>query len=667
MLYVKQAVQSKDDLSYEVFSAQIREWFASFTGKPLFTTDATGLFDAFLDGLPAEYRQHYTCHCCRRFVETFGGLVSISDAGILRSVMWPSGAPEMFSRSVDAMVRKICASSATGVFLHGRPIWGTPITGGWRHMSVINAPAYHNLLKTPGQAMAEKIEDYQILRRSLAEFPQPIVEQAITLLKSEALYRSDRVLGVAEWLLNIHQSVAHARSKQKDNLIWLAVATAPAGYCHVRSSMIGTLLEDLVSGLGFDAVARRFAEKMNPANYQRSQVAPTVGNVQQAEKIVEKLGLQNSLQRRYMTIDEIPVFVWRPQSIKATSPNGVFAGVPTKQKTATQIAMEVPVTTMTWDKFKRTILPTATKIEIKAENVARFAALVTAVHPDAPNILQWDNTASWYYHGGIDAEIKRRVESAGGRYEGCEIRASLMWGNYTDLDLHCEGPGGHIYYRDKRDRFDGWLDVDANGGAPQTTAPVENIRWAAAPGGNYHFYIHNFSERANCQNWYKAEIEVAGKVFAFEGVVGGTNSRIDLASFLYKKGIAPAIAANTITNGSAWGLDLNQFYSVTGIVKSPNLWGDNPVAHVGDHTFFLINGCKDTDQGKGRGFFNEMLKPDLREIRKTLEAYTANTPIMGAESASACGLGFSKDGEWNVTLRVTSGSVVAMYKLDRWD
>lgn len=659
-------VAPKDDVAYEAFSAQIREWFASFTGKPLFATDATGLFDAFLDGLPAEYRQHYTCHCCRRFVETFGGLVSISDAGVLRSVMWPSGVPEMFSPSVDAMVRAIYASSVTGIFLHGKPVWGTPITGEWHHMSVINAPTYHNLLKTPGQAMAEKIEDYQILRRSLAEFPQPIVEQAITLLKSEALYRSERVLGAAEWLLNIHQSVAHARSKQKDNLIWLAVATAPAGYCHVRSSMIGTLLEDLVSGLGFDAVARRFAEKMNPAQYQRSQVAPTVGNVQQAERIVEKLGLQNSLQRRYMTIDEIPAFVWRPQLVKAASPNGVFAGIATKQKPTAPTAMELPVTTMTWDKFRRTVLPTATKIEIKAENVARFAALVTAAHPDAPNILQWDNTASWYYHGGIDAEIRRRVEAAGGQYEDNEIRCSLLWNTYSDLDIHVDAPvDGHIFFGNKRGYY-GYLDVDMNV-SPNTLTPVENIRWRHAPAGNYRFYVHNYNDRNQGHNAYKVELEICGKVFAFEGVIGGTNSRIDLASFLYKKGFAPSIAANTITNGTAWGLELNQFYSVVGIVKSPNLWGDAPIDRAGDHTFFLIDGCKDTDQGKGRGFFNEMLKPDLREIRKTLEAYTANTPIMGAESASACGLGFSKDGEWNVALRVTSGAVVALYRLDRWD
>lgn len=662
------ATQVKDDVAYEIFSGQIRQRFAEFAGKPLFATSADGLFDAFLANLPSEYRQHYTCNCCRRFIDAFGGLVTINDKGVAQSIMWPLNAPMLFEESVDSMRNMIDSANVTGVFLHGKPVWGTPVTGEWHHMSVINAPVYSHLLKTPGQAMAEKVEDYQILRRSLAEFNQATVEQAVALLKSEALYRSEKCLGVAEWLLKLHQSVATTRSrKAQDNLVWLAVATAPAGFCHVRSSMIGTLLDDIASGLDFGAVSRRFAEKMNPAQYQRSQVAPTVGNVQQAERIVEKLGLQNSLQRRYMTIDEIPAFVWRPQLVKAASPNGVFAGIATKQKPTVPTAMELPVITMTWDKFQRTVLPTATKIEVKVENAARFAALVTASHPEAPSILQWGNTASWYYHGGIDAEMKRRVESAGGQYVDNEIRASLMWNNYTDLDLHCEGPSGHIFYGNKMDRNGGWLDVDANGGYATTIEPVENIRWGTAPTGNYRFYIHNYYERAVRQNWYKAEIEIAGKVFGFEGVIGGTNSQVNLASFHYQKGIAPPIVANSVASGTAWSLELNQFYSVTGIVKSPNLWGDNPAQHVGDHTFFLIEGCKDTEQGKGRGFFNEMLKPELREIRKTLEAYTANTPVADSESASACGLGFSKDGEWGVTLRVTSGAVTATYKLDRFD
>jgi hypothetical protein len=62
---------------------------------------------------------------------------------------------------------------------------------------------------------------------------------------------------------------------------------------------------------------------------------------------------------------------------------------------------------MTWDKFYRTVLLDAEKIEfLVSSNRESYAALVTAVNQDAPPILQWDfeddrNPVSQYvYHGG---------------------------------------------------------------------------------------------------------------------------------------------------------------------------------------------------------------------------------------------------------------------------
>ena len=97
------------------------------------------------------------------------------------------------------------------------------------------------------------------------------------------------------------------------------------------------------------------------------------------------------------------------------------------------------------------------------------------------------------------------------------------------------------------------------------------------------------------------------------------------------------------------------------------MWGENPYKKSGEHTFFLLKGCKDMTGGVGRGFFTEMLKGDLQEIRKTLEAYTAATPSEGEEETSACGVGYSKDKKWNLIVKVTTGNTVKMIKLDRFD
>lgn len=142
----------------------------------------------------------------------------------------------------------------------------------------------------------------------------------------------------------------------------------------------------------------------------------------------------------------------------------------------------------------------------------------------------------------IDAEIKARVTSAGGMYEGVDVRASLMWDNRNDLDLHVIAPSGaHIYFGDKQSSCGGWLDVDMNVRG-DSIKPVENVRWAKgkAPPGRYKVYVQNFRfhEESSYPTPFKVEIEVAGQVKHVEGVIspnGQTRdaSNITVAEFDY--------------------------------------------------------------------------------------------------------------------------------------
>jgi hypothetical protein len=425
---------------------------------------------------------------------------------------------------------------------------------------------------------------------------------------------------------------------------------------------------------------------MNPQNYMRSQSAPTASAIAQAERLVEKLGIADSLRRRYARFEEVSgKCLWTPRESyykfplkdPAAKSAGVFANVAAKDRTpSNDISLDMPMTTMTWAKFSKNILPGAEKLEVKVDNPNRFMALVTEAVPGSENILQWDNPFSWYYHGGIDGEMKRRVEAAGGMYENCKIRCSLMWDSYTDLDLHCMTPRGtHIYFGDKREHHTGgYLDVDVNGGHPTTTSPVENMRWAnIASNGHYRFWVHNYQDRNSRNNPYKVELEVGGKVYSCEGFLRGTGGKELAFEFDYRDGVVTNMKTGYPVNSSnseMWNLAMNQFVEVKGIVKSPNMWSRNDIydEHAdNNHTFFILDGCQDTSEGRGRGFFNEILKPELREIRKTLEAYTASTPIEEAETADACGVGYTSGSEWNLILRVTSNCNSRLIKIDRFD
>jgi hypothetical protein len=652
-------------------------------GAPLFTTKAPGLFEAYIKNLPTEAQQNYTCNACRHFIERYGCLVTISDEGKIRSAIWDEdNTPKFFKKSVTEMNAIVLKSKVNGIFVSSDRVLGQPRTGEWTHLAVsLPLSRVHNArLKTADQVMAEKLEDHRILITGLREYSIDVADVALNLLRTEALYRSDKVLGVAEWFKVLHDKCANTKtSRSRDNIIWLATATAPAGFCHIKSSMIGTLLDDIASGMSFEAVKRRFAEKMNPSNYMRSQSAPTAGGIAQAEKVVEKLGIANSLRRRYANFSEIPSFIWKAKvtdvadaSIKSSG--GVFGNLIPKGKEFNDRTMDLPMTVMTWEKFNRTVLPTADSVEAMVDNPGRLMAIVAAADETAENILLWNNTFSWYYHGGIDGEIKRRVESAGGKYENNEIRCSLIWEGLTDLDLHCITPSPnreHIYWHSKRATCGGYLDLDMNGVDRRSETPVENMRWASnAPQGHYKFYVHNYRERVNKFGTpFKAELEINGEVYHYCGGPLSNGDDVIVFEFDYVKGQQPIINAHSSSTSSAsdWNINMNSFVKVNGITTSPNLWGKEPVVHSGSHIFFLLDGCKDLSEGKGRGFFNEMLKPELREIRKTLEAYTANAAIDDAEKASACGVGYSKDSEWNLILRVTSGNSTRLIKIDRWD
>jgi hypothetical protein len=451
--------------------------------------------------------------------------------------------------------------------------------------------------------------------------------------------------------------------------------------------MVGTLLMDISAGLSPDAIKARWAEKMNPTQYMRAQAAPAAGNIAQAEKIISTLHAAGALQRRYARLDDVQQFLWRAPAPKApaAAPGGVFGHLTPKAKGPAPEAPALPQQTMTWEKFQRTVLPGALTIELEVPvSPDRFMALVTAAQPGAPPILQWDsdelrNSVSWYYAAGIDAEIKRRVLQAGGTHEGCDIRASLLWNNRNDLDLHVTTPGNeHIYFGAKRSGCGGWLDVDMNVRG-ETASPVENIRWTRgmARAGSYQVYVQNFRFHEHLQSptSFRVELEVSGEVYHYDGLISpsrqtGAASNMVVTEFDYLPGQKLREVPRGLRSaqlGGAWNVTPGQWARVVGSVPAPNLWGERPLTQHGQHVFFLLDGCRDTAQGVGRGFFTETLRSEFHPIRATLESYAASAVITGAEEAAACGIGMSNQAPWDLILRVRTANSLATYRLDRWD
>ena len=141
----------------------------------------------------------------------------------------------------------------------------------------------------------------------------------------------------------------------------------------------------------------------------------------------------------------------------------------------------------------------------------------------------------------IDQEIKKRVEQAGGLHDGVDIRASLIWNNTNDLDIHMETPDGfHIYYGNKNSPCGGSLDVDMNVRG-ETSKPVENIRWpkGRAKKGKHRVFVrmYGFHQSESKPTPFNVEVEINGQVQRFEKVMppfkSGPSSDIEILTFDY--------------------------------------------------------------------------------------------------------------------------------------
>ena len=120
----------------------------------------------------------------------------------------------------------------------------------------------------------------------------------------------------------------------------------------------------------FQRLNNALPRKCTPCNYQRPQAAPSVGNIAQAEKILAKLNAAGALERRFARLDELNL-LWKPlrSNVAATKSAGIFAHLLPKAKASKALDIQAAKQTLTWEKFQRTVLPHAQKIELLVTNL----------------------------------------------------------------------------------------------------------------------------------------------------------------------------------------------------------------------------------------------------------------------------------------------------------
>lgn len=394
---------------FDAYARVVRDTYAMrIAGSdPVFTTDATDLDQVYLNSFsdPAE-RQHHNCSACKHFLRRYGHLVAVNANGVVRPLLWDHDAqvPELFKPAHRAMWAAVSKARITGVFLSELTWLGTPENDGWHHFAVKQPTArvFQRRLLSARQRMAELKPEFLMLLDGLRAFKATTFDTAAALLSVGGVNRADKFKPVADTLMRLRAELDGGQSQyDRDAKLWYAVATAPAGTCHVKGSVFGTLLEDIEKGVDTQAAIRSFNTKVDPLNYMRATVAPTAGNVQQAEKLVAQMGLAPAFERRVATLAEVAGHaVWQStHEVQGTAADpaakppatGMFAGL-TGQSPGAQSAGS---TTMTWEKFRTSILPMATAIKaLGTDREHSLGAITTAVNTDAPPLLAWDKPGS---------------------------------------------------------------------------------------------------------------------------------------------------------------------------------------------------------------------------------------------------------------------------------
>lgn len=374
------------------------------SGLPVFQTrrPPEGLFPFYLNGFAHTHRQYHNCRACSTFIEHFGGLVTVDPEGHSRSLLWRDGFAKSFPGSYRVATQALAHVAETSPILSpfwtDLGLWGTPESSGWTHMSFVvpkGAKVFHT---DAGPHSAARREAFETLSTTLSSFPLPVVTEALRLLQANAFSRSEKFLAPMEFLHALMTATtAERHQRRRQNLIWHAAATAPEGFLHIRSGVLGTLLADLTQGLPLPTVTARFARLTNSTAYQRPTAPPTQGTIDRAEALVESLGIANSLPRRFAGIEEVR-WLWRRVEPRArTSIPGVFSSL--RPAAASPKAHELaasnllPTVTMTWAKFVREVLSTAPPdltLDLLVPQAGPFMALTTAQDLSAPPIIKWD-------------------------------------------------------------------------------------------------------------------------------------------------------------------------------------------------------------------------------------------------------------------------------------
>lgn len=641
------------------FAAAVRKQFEEMAKGPLFVvnSDRDVIWETYLKSFPEgsnpkfRERTEHDCSCCRHFIRDIGNIVAIK-SGKLISVWDVEGLPPHYQAVADAMSEYVKSLEVDNVYLTTERRHGTSSnveitdtgTLTWSHFAVVVPPAFVSPLAVERQGEARTT--YGVLYRGLTELKPEALATVAGLIEENAIYRGQEFKTQVAEFQRLQTAFLKVKKENERKLFAWTMLDSP--FARFRNTVIGTLVQDLSEGVEEERAVKAYESKVAPTNYKRPTALITKGMVEQAMTTIKELDLESALERRHARLSDVSVnsVLFVDNSVKGKMKGGIESllheevkPVAFDPKKAEEISM---------DEFITTVLPKSKSVSLYLGNelLNNFVSLTAPVHPDSKRLFKWDNDFAWSYDGNVADTIKEKVKRAGGRVENVNMRVSLAWHNYDDLDLHVEEPiskvrWNHIYYGN----MSGKLDVDANrgGGRPGngTREPVENVRWVERlVDGEYRIWVNQYARMESRDVGFEAEIEYEGQLIQLKCAKSPVSNQ-EVGTIIVKNGkVVKFDMAKGMEGGSIsqekWGIKTLEPIKVNSIVISPNYWDENQVGNK--HWFFLLDGCKNPNPT--RGIYNEFLHSRLEKHRKVFEVLGEKTKVPFADEQLS-GVGFS--------------------------
>lgn len=662
---------------FKDFAAKVAARFNELSAGELFVVDIPGdeIWQAYLAAFPEgtnpiyRVRTEHDGSYDRAFVRRLGNVVSIDAHGQLQTIWGLQDLPFPYSHVCAVLDAKVKNGLICRVFRSKERKVGVVsnvelLDGGathrWYHFHADIAQRHY--ARSVDETVGQFNTDMGVFQRALDELDSGAIDTVLELIDQNALYRG------AEFAANVRQfrtlQLAYKgidSVSKRNRFVWGALVGNSRAVTLVRNSVIGTLLVDLSEGKDLEEAVKAYEQKVAPANYRRPTALITQRMVDDAAKTIADLGLEPALDRRFARISDITVnnVLWVDNDVQSRMKDGI-AGLLAKDVKESAKPPKL-VTDVTPEEFLQDILPKVRSMEILFANSLQgnLVSLTAPVRADAPKLFKWDNGFAWSYNGNITDSIQQKVKAAGGNIDA-PLRVSLAWYNHDDLDLHSQGPDGHVYFGDKR----GILDVDMNAGGGATRSPVENQAWRSPRPGNYEIYVNQYCRRETQDVGFTLQLACNGTVqeFAYPKAVRGTirclrftyaNGQISHLNVL-DKDLVPGVAQGV----ERWGLKTETFVKVNTLLLSPNYWDDQAVGNK--HLFFILEGCANDEPA--RGIYNEFLRPELEKHRKVFEVLGNRTKCQ-PDGEQLSGLGFSFTQRNTATVRVKGDRLNATFNI----